>query len=189
MGSYEYDTDGNGNLLYEKRGDNGSMEGPTTEDTGEPIMKWNGLYNEGILWTFVDLFHGNTFGDTFSERWRNSLKDPAKRKNMILALGDAIAYSLLFGLAAVLREAYKEDKSNYGAYYMAYVANSTGNNFMLPVNMESLVNFNFNALSTYVKAVKGLKSLTFGNESLGTWTVNNFGAAKIAKPIINNSNQ
>lgn len=94
--------DGTGAKLYWKTIENpdGTIERiKTTENTGEPIIDWQGKIMEGIFWSLKDMFN---FLDPkkAAEAW----KDPDKRRNFILFLEDvaiigfiALILNLLFG--------------------------------------------------------------------------------------------
>ncbi len=72
QGRYVQQRDSQGNLLYQKE-ENGKMI-PTVENTGLPLVKWEGQWQEGIFLTIHDLIVDGThngFRQSFNDMWYN----------------------------------------------------------------------------------------------------------------------
>lgn len=93
-GRYAQQKDANGNLLYLTE-ENGRMI-PTTENTGVPVVKWEGEWQEGIMLTLSQLISGTFQGDglkhTFEDMWYN---EDEKLRNLYRANLRQIQYDLL----------------------------------------------------------------------------------------------
>lgn len=100
QGHWVHVTDDAGNKLYWEvttDTEGNTIKVKTTENTGDPILDWQGKIMEGIAWSIRDLFNF-----TKPEKMKEAWSDPVKRRNLLLALEDAALVGLIYLMLALM---------------------------------------------------------------------------------------
>lgn len=148
QGKYIHQKDQDGNLLYLKE-ENGKLI-PTTENTGLPLYKWEGQWQEGILLTlsrFITNGIHNGISQTYHDMWYNEDENLRNlyRVNLRQLLYDLFMF-LIFGsiITGVLKgwddELAKEAKES-GSIDQAVVA--SGAHMAIKMVTSSFLDLNF----------------------------------------------
>lgn len=174
--------DGTGAKLYWKTIENpdGTIERiKTTENTGEPIIDWQGKIMEGIFWSLKDLFNF-TNPKLAAEAWR----DPVKRRNLILALEDMAIIGFIALIIALLFGDKEKNSLSPAEQNVVRLANNIGGEFNMFKIFTGAVDFKMPMFQFYGEVfTDGVKVLT-GDKHVLRMLTDNTGTFRPLKPTV-----
>ena len=94
-GKYVHKKNENGELMYYK--EEGGKMVPTTENTGIPVIQWEGQWQEGILLTMRNIMadvHELGFKTTFEDLWENP-ENSIQRQNVKQLVYDMVMFAMV----------------------------------------------------------------------------------------------
>ena len=174
--------DGTGAKLYWKTVENpdGTIERvKTTEDTGEPIVDWQGKIMEGIFWSLKDMLN---FLDPkkAAEAWR----DPVKQRNLLLAMGDLAIIGLISLILALLFGDRDKSSLSTAEQSVARIVNNVGGEFNVFKIFTGAVDFKMPMFQFYGQLFNdGTKVLT-GDKNVLRMFTDNTGVFRPLKPTV-----
>ena len=173
--------DDNGEFVFE---DGEIKQIETTENTGDPVLKWTGTAFEGlafsVFYTLQDLARGN---------WKTVFSDKSyeqRRGRVMMALADGVLIFILMALAKMFFDAYVAENGTEGvdgalvkfmaeAQRKVYNESNVFNNTLGAINTEPVF------MSWGLRVGGDMLSLFEGNKELMDVVSRNVGAAEFMK--------
>lgn len=189
-GTYDYghyvhiteNPDGTGKKLYWK-----TIENPdgtitkvkTTENTGEPIVDWQGKIMEGIFWSLKDLFNVTDIKKA-AEAW----KDPVKRRNLIMALEDGAVVGLIYLIINLLFGDKDKSSLSNAEQNVVRVANNIGGEFNMFAVFTGAIDFKMPMFNFYGGLLRDGTAVMAGDKHALRLLTDNTGALRPFKPMV-----
>lgn len=181
-GKYTHLTDNDGNKLYWVKDDQGNRIGTTTEVNEFPVIDWQGSMMEGIFWSVKDLF--NVFNLSSPEgrrKLREAWKDPVKRRNFYVGLGDALATMLLLLLASMMFGDLTPSEMSYAERNLQSVLKNASSELNVIKAFSGQVEFQFTGWETMTKLAESTGRLISGDTNVQRMLASNFGVFRTFK--------
>lgn len=183
-GKWVHSTDINGNKLYYTYNDAGEKI-LTTEITDMPAITWEGSMMEGIFWSLKDLL--NIFNLTSTEgrdKLKKAWRDPVKRRNFILALGDLSALGLLTLINFLLYGALTDSEMDYLDRNVSKILTSASAEFNIPAIFTGQLEFQFTGWEVVHNLYTSISSVIAGDKNVFRALSSNLGALRPFKDAI-----
>lgn len=175
-------TDDAGNKLYwdtVQDNEGNTIKVKTTENTGDPIVDWQGKIMEGIAWSLRDLFNF-----TKPERMKDAWRDPVKRRNLLLALEDGAIIGIIYLMLALLFGDKDAKAMTNTEQAVARIARNVGGEFNMFAIFNGAVDFKMPMHQFYSDLFKDGVKVASGNMHVLRFFTDNTGAFRPLKPTV-----
>lgn len=173
IGSIKQEKDIEGNLKWWKI--DGDSKIKTTENTGDPVLGWEGTMMEGVfnsMWRTLGII---SKGDgNLKDRWKYIRDDSLLMANWKMALGDSLVYLLLGVMIKGAIDWGELEDESLPLHALAWTVVNAANDLSIVGNMKSLIDpdtvfptvgYGFDLFETATKLVSGQQTL--GNAIVG----------------------
>lgn len=186
-GKWAHMKDLDGNLQYWKKtlNDDGTVTRElTTEITDSPFVDWQGSMIEGIFWSLRDLFNVTNM-TALREAW----KDPVKKRNLAIFMGDLFALTLLYALIDFLFGEKSLDELTWAERNVKTILNSTSNEINIYEVFSGQMEFNFTSFEALKRFGETGWSVAKGDVHFARIFTNNLGIVRPFKYELNQAFQ
>lgn len=142
-GKYVHKKDADGNLLYYKE-ENGKMIPQSEENTGVPVVQWEGQWQEGIFLTLRNIIKDSTengFKTTFDDMWDNP-ENMVQRQNIKQLVYDMAMFLMIGPLLVGMMQDW-DDELNDEVKTVDDAAIATAAHMAMKMVSSSFGDFNF----------------------------------------------